>query len=91
MRIDKFLKVMMLTKRRAVANEMADEGFVYINGRKVKPSAQLKDGDVIELDMWNSYKKIEIIALPERGTVPKQDVEKYIRVLEYRAKDVSEI
>ena len=87
MRLDKFLKVMMLTKRRAVANEMADEGFVKLNGRTAKPSAQLKTGDVLELDMWNCYKKIEIVALPERGSVHKQDTEKYIKVLEYKAKE----
>lgn len=91
MRIDKFLKVMMLIKRRTVANEMADEGFVMLNGRKAKPSAQLKAGDILEIDMWNCYKKIEIIALPERGSVPKQDTEKYIKQLEYRAKEETEI
>ncbi len=87
MRLDKFLKVMMLTKRRAVANEMADEGFVKLNGRVAKPSAKLKAGDILELDMWNCYKKVEITDLPEKANVPKQDTEKYIKVLEYKAKE----
>lgn len=91
MRLDKFLKVMMLIKRRAVANEMADEGFCKLNGRVAKPSARLKSGDVLELDMWNCYKKIEIVELPEKGSVSKQDAEKYIKVLDYRAKSEDEL
>jgi len=87
MRIDKLLKVLMLIKRRTVANEMADEGFVLLNGRQAKPSSKVKAGDIIELDMWNYYKKIEIVILPERGSVPKKDVDKFIKVLEYRTKD----
>jgi ribosomal 50S subunit-recycling heat shock protein len=87
MRLDKFLKVMMLIKRRTVANEMADEGFVKLNGRTAKPSAQLKAGDILEIDTWNMFKKIEILALPEKGSVPKQDVDKFIKTLEYRAKE----
>ncbi len=87
MRVDKFLKVMMLIKRRTVANEMADEGFVKLNGRTAKPSAQLKTGDILEIDTWNMYKKLEILALPEKGSVSKQDVEKYVKTIEYRAKE----
>jgi len=87
MRIDKLLKVLMLIKRRTVANEMADEGFVLLNGRKAKPSTKVKVGDVLELDMWNYYKKLEIVILPERGSVPKKDVDKYINILEYRTKE----
>ncbi|WP_303851193.1 RNA-binding S4 domain-containing protein [Seleniivibrio woodruffii] len=87
MRVDKFLKVMMLIKRRSVANEMADEGFVKLNGRIAKPSAQLKTGDILEIDTWNMYKKLEITALPDKGSVPKQDVDKYVQVIEYKAKE----
>lgn len=49
MRIDKFLKLSRLVKRRTVAAEMADVGAVRINGRTVKPSADVHDGDVIEV------------------------------------------
>lgn len=87
MRVDKFLKVMMLIKRRTVANEMADEGFVKLNGRTAKPSAQLKTGDILEIDTWNMYKKLKILALPEKGSVPKNDVDKYIQTIEYKAKE----
>jgi ribosomal 50S subunit-recycling heat shock protein len=77
---------MMLIKRRTVANEMADEGFVLVNGRTSKPSTKVKQGDIIELDMWNYYKKIEILLLPEKGSVSKNDVDKFIKTIEYRSK-----
>lgn len=88
MRIDKLLKVLMLIKRRTVANEMADEGFVLLNGRSAKPSSKVKTGDILELDMWNYYKKLEILEVPERNSVPKKDIDKYIKILEYRTKEV---
>lgn len=87
MRIDKLLKVLMLIKRRTVANEMADEGFVLLNGRPAKPSAKVKQGDILELDMWNYYKKMEILMVPEKGSVPKKDVDKFVKILEYRTKE----
>ncbi|XOB66225.1 S4 domain-containing protein [Deferribacteres bacterium DY0037] len=77
----------MLIKRRTVANEMADEGFVLLNGRSAKPSTKVKAGDLIELDMWNYYKKLEIVEIPLKGSVPKKDVDKYVNVLEYRTKE----
>ena len=49
MRIDKFLKVSRLIKRRTVANEVADAGRIVVNGREVKASYQVKIGDEIEI------------------------------------------
>ena len=49
MRIDKFLKVSRLIKRRTVANEVADAGRIMVNGRQVKASYSVKPGDVIEV------------------------------------------
>lgn len=48
-RIDKFLKLSQLVKRRTVAQEMAEVGAVRVNGRKVKPSSDVKTGDLIEV------------------------------------------
>ena len=49
MRVDKFLKVSRMIKRRTVAAEAADAGKVYVNGRRVKPAHVLKVGDVVEI------------------------------------------
>ena len=50
MRIDKFMKVSHLIKRRTVANEVADAGRITVNGKPVKASYAVKEGDVIEVD-----------------------------------------
>ncbi|MBQ0059005.1 MAG: RNA-binding S4 domain-containing protein, partial [Lachnospiraceae bacterium] len=57
MRIDKFLKVSRLIKRRTIANEACDAGRVSINGKVVKASAEVKVGDVIEIQMGNANVK----------------------------------
>ena len=49
MRLDKYLKVSRLIKRRTVANEAADAGRVLLNGKEAKPSANVKPGDIIEI------------------------------------------
>jgi ribosomal 50S subunit-recycling heat shock protein len=66
MRLDKFLKVTRLIKRRSVANEAAVEGFIYINDRVAKPGIKLKKGDILVLDMWNYFKKVEVLDIPQK-------------------------
>lgn len=90
MRLDKFLKITGLIKRRTVANEAAGEGFIYLNGKQSKPAAKLKQGDILELDMWNFYKKIEVLQVPEKNSIPKKDLEDFIKVLDYKTKDIQE-
>ena len=86
MRLDKFLKITNLMKRRTVANEAAGEGFINVNGRTAKPALTLKAGDILELDMWNFYKKIKILQVPEKKSIPKKDLPLFIEMVEYRAK-----
>lgn len=88
MRLDKFLKTVQVIKRRTVANEASGEGFIKVNGRQAKPSCSIKQGDIIEIDMWNYYKKIEVLENIEKNSIPKKDVEKYIKVLEYKTKEI---
>ena len=59
MRLDKFLKVSRLIKRRTVANEACDAGRVLINGRTAKASAAVKAGDVIEIQFGTGTKKVK--------------------------------
>ena len=58
MRLDKFLKVSRLIKRRTVANEISDTGRVYVNGNIAKPAKILKVGDVIKIEYANIVIKI---------------------------------
>lgn len=68
MRIDKFLKVSRVIKRRTVANEAADGGRISVNGRVVKPSYEVKVGDVVEIKFGDKTSKFEIIHIPKVQT-----------------------
>lgn len=87
MRLDKFLKVAGLIKRRTVAHETASEGFIKLNGKNAKPSAVIKNGDILEIDMWNAYKKVEILQAPVKNSILKSELDKYIKILEYKPKN----
>ena len=71
MRLDKFLKVSRLIKRRTVANEAADAGRCSINGKPAKPAAEVKVGDIVEIRFGNSVTKVEVLSLSQ--TVRKED------------------
>lgn len=65
MRIDKFLKVSRVIKRRTVANEAADMGRISINGKVVKASYEVKVGDIIEIKFGDKVSKFQIIEIPK--------------------------
>ncbi len=65
MRIDKYLKVSRLIKRRTVANEVADAGRVLVNGRPVKASYSVKVGDEIEIAFGNRQMYARVLSLQE--------------------------
>ena len=80
MRIDKFLKVSRLIKRRSVANEACDGERVSVNGRQVKASYQVKVGDVIEIAFGQRVLKVEVTEINE--TAGKEDAAAMYRELE---------
>ena len=65
MRLDKFLKVSRLIKRRTVANEACDAGKISVGGRVVKASYDVKVGDVIEINFGQRTVKVEVLAISE--------------------------
>ena len=71
MRLDKYLKVSRLIKRRTVANEACDGERVCVNGRQVKASYQVKVGDVIEITFGQRTLKVEVLQVSE--TASKSD------------------
>ena len=71
MRIDKFLKVSRILKRRTVAQEAANAGKISVNGREVKPSYRLKVGDVVEVFFAAGVLKFRVLELKE--TVKKDE------------------
>lgn len=64
MRLDKFLKVSRVIKRRTVANEAADSGRISVNGKIVKPSYEVKIGDIVEIKFGDKISKFEILQIP---------------------------
>ena len=79
MRLDKYLKVSRLIKRRTVANEAADSGRVLLNGKEAKPSANVKVGDIIEIGFGNKTVKVEVLALAD--TSRKEEAKELFRYL----------
>ena len=72
MRLDKFLKVSRLIKRRTVANDVSDQGRVLVNGNPAKPSKQLKEGDIIKIEHYNKSVSVKILKIPE-GNISVQE------------------
>lgn len=80
MRLDKFLKVSRVIKRRTIANEVCDAGRVQINGRAAKPSAEVKPGDILEIAFGSGKSKIKVLAVKE--TTRKNDASEMYEILE---------
>ena len=68
MRLDKYLKVSRLIKRRSVANDACDGERVSVNGRQVKASYQVKVGDIIEIAFGQRSLKVEVLEINENAT-----------------------
>ena len=79
MRLDKYLKVSRLIKRRTVANEACDAGRVSINGKPAKAGTDLKVGDVIEIRFGTREVKVEVTSVQE--TVKKEEAKEMYKDL----------
>ena len=80
MRIDKYLKVTRLIKRRAMANEACDQGRITVNGRVVKASYDVKENDILEIKMGEKIIKVQVAGIAEH--VLKNDASSLYRVME---------
>ncbi len=77
MRLDKFLKVSRVIKRRTVANDAADSGRIAVNGKVVKPSYEVKVGDIVEIKFGDKVSKFQIVKIP----VGQKDLDEIIKIL----------
>ena len=80
MRLDKYLKVSRIIKRRTVAKEASESGRVTINGKTAKPSSEVKEGDVLEIRFGDKMARFRILAVAE--TVRKSDAGAMYELLE---------
>ena len=67
MRLDKFLKVSRLIKRRTVANKVTEQGRIYVNGIIAKPAKHLKTGDIISIVQADKEYKVKVVKIPNNN------------------------
>ncbi len=79
MRLDKFLKVSRLIKRRTVANEACDAGRVQLNGKTAKASSEVSVGDVIQISFGTREVRAEVLDVQE--TTRKEDAKELVKFL----------
>lgn len=80
MRLDKFLKVSRIIKRRQVANDVCSAGRVTVNGRPAKPSVKLKEGDRVYIEFGNGTVGFEVLSLAP--VIRKEDADSLYRILD---------
>ena len=81
MRLDKYLKVSRLIKRRTVANEVTASGRVFINNKIAKPSTEVKEGDILRLEYFNKTVITKILKVPT-GNVSIQESKELYEITE---------
>ena len=79
MRLDKYLKVSRLIKRRTIANEACDAGRVFINDKPAKASANVKVGDIISIQFGNKEVKVEVLDIQD--TTKKDEAKELFRYI----------
>lgn len=83
MRLDKFLKVSRIIKRRPIAKIVIDGGKTKLDGKIAKASTEVKVGQELELEYYNRYFKFKILEVPS-GNVPKNKTSELIEILDTR-------
>jgi len=83
MRLDKFLKVSRLIKRRTVANEICTAGRVRVNDRAAKPGTEIKPGDILEIGFGTGATRVKVLAI--RETVRKDEADSLYEILPEQA------
>ena len=79
MRLDKFLKVSRIIKRRTVAKDVSDASRINVNGRVAKPSTELKIGDIIEINYFKKKMVVKVLSLQQ--TVKKDEASDMYEVI----------
>ena len=79
MRLDKFLKISRIIKRRTVAKEVADKGRIQVNGKLAKSSTDVKVGDELRIQFWNKILEVAVEELHE--STKKDDAAKMYRII----------
>lgn len=81
MRLDKFLNAVNITKRRAIAQDMCNNGVVLVNNIQSKSSKEVKIGDIITINFFEQQKRYEVLKIPTLKTIPKNLKHEYVKEL----------
>lgn len=81
MRLDKYLKVSRIIKRRTVANEVVSQERVFLNDKTAKPSSEVKEGDKIKIEYHNKTFIVEILKVPT-GNVSVQEAPTLYKIIQ---------
>lgn len=87
MRLDKFMKISRIIKRRAVAKEVADKGRIQINGKLAKSSSDVKVGDTLKIQFGNKTLEVKVKELHE--STKKEDADKMYEILSEKRNETS--
>lgn len=87
MRLDKFLKVARIIKRRPVAKKVIDNKKAKLNGKQAKAGTAVKPGDLLELEYYNRYYRVEILEVPQ-GNVSKDAASDLYKIVETKEIEV---
>lgn len=88
MRLDKFLKVSRIIKRRTVAKIVVDGGKAKLDGKVAKASTEVKISQILELEYYNKYFKFEILQVPT-GNVTKDKISELVRLVDSKGIDIN--
>ena len=80
MRLDKFLKVTRIIKRRTVSKELADNGNIIVNGEQKKSSYDVKKGDIFDIKYFNKNIKVKVLDLPTES-LKKELIDEYVEII----------
>lgn len=80
MRLDKFLKVSRLIKRRTVANEVSDQGRIFLNGKIAKAASKVKEGDELAIEYYNKTLTVRVLKVPA-GNVSIQEAKDLYEII----------
>ncbi len=80
MRLDKFLKITRIIKRRTIADELCKAGKVLVNGDSKKSSYEIKKSDKLEVQYFNRIIKVEVLEIP-KPSLKKEEIENYIKII----------
>jgi len=88
MRLDLYLKISRIIKRRPLAKKLCDDGKILVNGNPAKASYDVKVGDIIEVDYFDKKVQYKVIRVPERKGVSRSDARELSVILKTTRKEI---